>query len=85
VIETDIKIMKAFLNPASILLLLLMLGCGQVNKEKYITGVDPGEVNRANPLHEKGDETGNGFVYYEKYHDPGPAPFLPGRAVPKRK
>lgn len=54
--------MKAFLNWTSILLLLLMLGCGQVNKERYVTGDDPGEVNRANPVREKGDETGDGFT-----------------------
>lgn len=54
--------MKALLHSTSILLLLLMLGCGQVNKEKYITGDDPGEVNRANPVREKGDQTGDGFT-----------------------
>jgi hypothetical protein len=54
--------MKAFLHFISVLLLLLVPGCGQVNKEKYITGDDPGEANRANPLHEKGDQTGDGFT-----------------------
>ncbi|MBD0257702.1 MAG: hypothetical protein ICV83_18470 [Cytophagales bacterium] len=43
-------------------LLFLTLGCGQVNKEKYVAGDDPGDVNHANPVHEKGDETGDGFT-----------------------
>lgn len=55
-------IIKGLLNWTSVFLLLLVLGCGKINKEKYITGDDPGEVNRANPLHEKGDETGDGFT-----------------------
>ena len=55
-------IIKGFLNGSSVFLLLLALGCGEINKEKYVAGDDPGEVNHANPLHEKGDETGDGFT-----------------------
>jgi hypothetical protein len=57
-----IALVKQILNGTLVFVLLLGLGCGKVNKEQYITGDDPGEVNRANPLHEKQDETGDGFT-----------------------
>ncbi len=54
--------LKGLLNWTMVFLLFLVVGCGKVNKEKYITGDDPGEVNRANSIHEKQDETGDGFT-----------------------
>ena len=55
-------IVKGFLRWTAVFLLLLVLGCGQVNEERYVAGDDPGEANHANPVHEKGDETGDGFT-----------------------